>query len=69
MDVSRYDITYDAQNRNEGNSLFTETFSDDSIILYNSLQNVATKNQVRKRDSLDLAGVLEGQASPRNSIS
>ena len=37
MDVSRYDITYDAQNRNEGNSLFTETFSDDSIILYNSL--------------------------------
>ena len=60
MDVSRYDITYDAQNRNEGNSLFTETFSDDSIILYNSLQNVATKNEIRNRDCLDLTVIIEG---------
>ena len=37
MDVSRYDMTYDARSRNDGNSLFTETFADDAIILYGAL--------------------------------
>ena len=59
MDVSRYDMTYDALSKNDGNSLFTETFTDDSIILYNALQNCAVKEQPRKRDSLELSAGLE----------